>query len=53
MNHPRKFPVAMRLCMSLFLFAVTHQGMAAKKLPNFVFFLVDDLGWGDLGCYGS
>ena len=25
----------------------------SKKLPNFVFFLVDDLGWGDLGCYGS
>ena len=32
---------------------MAHQGMAAKKLPNFVFFLVDDLGWGDLGCYGS
>ena len=25
----------------------------AAKSPNFVFFLVDDLGWGDLGCYGS
>lgn len=24
-----------------------------KKKPNFVFFLVDDLGWKDLGCYGS
>lgn len=24
----------------------------AKK-PNFVFFLVDDLGWTDLGCFGS
>lgn len=25
---------------------------AAKK-PNFVFFLVDDLGWADVGCFGS
>ena len=24
-----------------------------KKKLNFVFFLVDDLGWKDLGCYGS
>ncbi len=23
------------------------------KRPNFVFFLVDDLGWADLGCFGS
>ncbi len=24
-----------------------------RKRPNFVFFLIDDLGWKDLGCYGS
>jgi arylsulfatase A-like enzyme len=25
----------------------------SKRKPNFVFFLIDDLGWTDLGCYGS
>jgi len=25
---------------------------AARK-PNFVFFLIDDLGWSDVGCYGN
>ena len=26
---------------------------AETRRPNVVFFLVDDLGWSDLGCYGS
>ena len=26
---------------------------AEEKKPNFVFLLVDDLGWGDFGCYGA
>ncbi len=25
----------------------------AKRRPNFVFFLADDMGWRDAGCYGS
>ena len=33
--------------------ALPRLGMAAPKKPNFVFFLVDDLGWADLACFGS
>ena len=28
-------------------------GLAQDPATNFVFFLVDDLGWADLGCFGS
>ena len=28
-------------------------GCSSRDKPNIVFFLVDDLGWTDLGCYGS
>ena len=41
---------------SLPLFALvftTASSLAAERPPNVVFFLVDDLGWSDLGCYGS
>ncbi len=29
------------------------QGEKAKSAPNVVFILADDLGWGDLSCYGQ
>ncbi len=29
------------------------QANRPKARPNFVFFLIDDMGWADLGCYGS
>lgn len=36
----------------VFGFFLLISATAAKK-PNFVFFLVDDMGWGDVGAYGS
>ena len=36
------------LCVS----ASLHETSFASEKPNVVFLLADDMGWGDLGCYG-
>ena len=33
--------------------AGARRRVGAKGKPNFVFFLIDDLGWTDVGCFGS
>lgn len=44
-----------RLLFGLFLALAVPSLLSAKPpaRPNVVFFLVDDLGWRDLGCFGS
>jgi len=37
----------------LLLLSATNLLLAAERKPNFVFILVDDLGWTDLSCQGS
>lgn len=39
--------------LKLLLLLATCGTLSAQKKPNFVFLLVDDLGWGDFGCYGA
>ena len=43
----------MSLLRSLLVFlSLSIFAQAEKAEPNFVIFLCDDLGWGDLACYG-
>ena len=37
----------------LFFLTLSCLTRADENKPNFVFLLVDDLGWGDFGCYGA
>ena len=48
----RPLLAALALSSCLF-FTVAAEASGKHKKPNFLFLLVDDLGWADLACYGS
>lgn len=41
-----------RVIVACLLLIISFRAFSQQK-PNIVFFLVDDMGWTDLGCYGS
>src|SRR6266508_2845220 len=42
------------MCLCLVtLLAPLHSSTKARRKPNIIFILADDLGYGDLGCYGQ
>jgi arylsulfatase A-like enzyme len=48
----RNVPIYLLLLSSAGLLTIRTEAADSQK-PNVIFFLVDDMGWTDLGCYGS
>ena len=43
------------ICILIFLFTgpITRANHTSSKTPNILFIFIDDMGYGDLGCYGN
>ncbi|MHC4672444.1 MAG: sulfatase [Planctomycetota bacterium] len=41
------------ILISAIIFTLPAPTWASQSKPNFVFILIDDMGWRDLGCFGS
>ncbi|HIK94466.1 MAG TPA: arylsulfatase, partial [Planctomycetes bacterium] len=48
-----RYKVTIRCLLAMFVCTSSAAVAAENARTNFVFFLVDDLGWADIGCFGS
>ena len=49
----RQHPIWIFLAAVLLTVGTSAMSHAAQRPPNFVFILIDDMGWKDIGCDGS